>query len=780
MTTLPQFDPKEHPRFIAQITQAVMTRGGKAEGAGEVRFHCPNPSHPDKKPHARWNVDKGKWVCDSRGCHTELGGGATHLAKLLGIALPREPKRASAPTANKAGGGDTPTPVSGATMQPLTAAKRLPLDFVRSLGLSELTYLGAQAVAIPYYGTQPGETIATRFRIALEGPDRFRWKKGDHPQPYGIWRLADAQKAGWVLCVEGETDCWTAWYHGVPCLGVPGKSTWKSDWAAYLAGLDVIIWQEPDAKDFTRRLGATLPGARVIVAPAGTKDISEAHCQGQDVAVLVARLRETATPVADVFACERQDRLAVLKRAAAPVLDEPDPIPLVERAIRALGYGGDVKPPLITYLALTSRLLSQRAGTMPAHLLLTGPASSGKSFTASVALRLLPLEAKAEIDAGSPRVLIYDDTDLRHRVLVFGEADSLPAGEDNPAASAIRTLLQEGSVKYKVVVRDPDTGSYVVKTIERDGPTVLLTTSVKSLGPQLATRLFALDIPDDAPQIRAALAAQGVLEEEGSAAPDADLIAFQSYLQASAPWDVTVPFARRLSELIGETHLATRVLRDFQRLLALVKSVAILRHGQRTRDTKGRLIATIEDYATVRDLVNHLYAATVSGGSLAIRATVAAVETLRATVSQPSGLDVANQLGVHKSTATRRINRAIALGWLVNEENLRGKPYKLALGDPMPVDVGLPAPELLCEGGCTVAGNTGRATPPPSPQSTNGAGTALAETVRSLLALPPVEIAAFRAALDTASPNDPHRAHDEEAWRRFQDVLRYSAVPPAR
>ena len=63
------------------------------------------------------------------------------------------------------------------------------------------------------------------------------------------------------------------------------------------------------------------------------------------------------------------------------------------------------------------------------------------------------------IDAGSPRVLIYEKPDLRHRVVVFGEADSLPAGEDNPAASAVRNLLQEHELRYKVVVRDGETGS---------------------------------------------------------------------------------------------------------------------------------------------------------------------------------------------------------------------------------------------------------------------------------------------------------------------------------
>ena len=702
------FDPHDpgHGDFLDRLDAAVMARDGKPE-RGEIRFRCPAGTHEDNHPSARWNRPKALWRCDV--CQT--GAGALDLADRLGVEKPNRRGRS--------GGGGNANPVKGATVQPLADAKRLPAEELRTYGLFEVTYSGAKAVAIPYHGVQPGQTVATRYRVAIDGPDRFRWKKGDHPALYGLWRLADARDAGWALVVEGESDCWTAWHHGIPCVGIPGKAAWKPEWASHLAGLDLVIWQEPDAADFTRRIGETVPGARVIVAPVGTKDISDAHVRGDDVAALIGRLRRDAPLVADVLDKERQARLTDLRRGAASVLDEPDPLPLIERGIRALGYGGDIKPPLVTYLAVTTRLLGQRAGTMPAHLLLIGPASAGKSYTASVVLRLMPPEAKAEIDAGSPRVLIYDDTDLRHRALVFGEADSLPAGEDNPAASAVRTLLQEGHVSYKVVIKDPEGGGYVVRTIDRPGPTVLLTTAVRSLGPQLSTRLFALDIPDDAHQVRAALAAQGAIEEDGAVEASTGLIAFQAYLQAAAPWDVTVPFARRLGELIGETHLATRVLRDFQRLLSLVKAVTILRHGQRQRDAKGRLVATVEDYEAVKDLVNHLYAATVSGGSLAIRDTVAAVVALVATTEQPSALDVAKQLGIHKSTATRRINKAIGLGWLINEEDKRAKPYRLAIGDPMPDDVGLPAPDLLRGDGCTVAADTGRTTAPHSATATS-------------------------------------------------------------
>ena len=56
------------------------------------------------------------------------------------------------------------------------------------------------------------------------------------------------------------------------------------------------------------------------------------------------------------------------------------------------------------------------------------------------ALELLPSEAYYLERAGSARALIYSEEDFAHRVVVVGEADSIP--EDGPAASAIRSRIR--------------------------------------------------------------------------------------------------------------------------------------------------------------------------------------------------------------------------------------------------------------------------------------------------------------------------------------------------
>lgn len=612
--------------------------------------------------------------------------------------------------------GDTVThPQPGLTLAALAEAKRLPVEELVSYGCREMKRDKVPRVQIPYVD-ETGASVAVRYRLCLEkaehGPDgRFRWRSGDKAQHlYGTDRLEAVRRAGWVLLVEGESDSWTGWHYGLPVLGAPGKACWKTQMAQHLAGLDVYVWQEPGAEDFPERIGHDLPDLRVIVAPEGVKDISEAHCAGRDVAALVAELRGRARPLAELLDKRRRAELPALAHDAGQVLACRDPLEAVREALLAMGYGGDLAPPLTIYLALTGRVLAMRPGTMPVHLLLLGPPSAGKSFALGTALRLLPGEAYHEIDAGSPRVLIYDQAELVHRVIVFSEADSLPSGEDNPAASALRSLLQDHRLHYKVTVRDPKTDGFAVHTIEKAGPTTLVTTSTHRLPPQLDTRLFTLEVPDDRRQIGCALRAQAALELAGGGSPPpAALIAYQAYLQARAPWDVVVPFAPRLAEHLAAQPSETRAVRDYARLLSLVKASAVLRHARRERDDRGRLVATLDDYATVHGLIAEMYAASTSGAGEKLRAVVGAVrELLSRGHLHASVTEVASHLGIPKKSASRRIAAALKGGWLVNGEARKGYPFQLALGEPLPHAAGLPCPE---EVGCVTVSGESRVSP---------------------------------------------------------------------
>jgi len=144
--------------------------------------------------------------------------------------------------------GKVSKPRNGVTVAGLAFDKRIPVEFLATLGLRDEGSPGKWSVKIPYLGLQ-GEKLFERTRTAAKAKDGSYQPKGQKLQPYGLWRLAEYRTAGdLVVVVEGESDCWACWLHGFPVLGVPGASAAKSLQPEFFTGFSrVIVWQEPDA-----------------------------------------------------------------------------------------------------------------------------------------------------------------------------------------------------------------------------------------------------------------------------------------------------------------------------------------------------------------------------------------------------------------------------------------------------------------------------------------------------------------------------------------------------
>ena len=125
---------------------------------------------------------------------------------------------------------------------------------------------------------------------------------------------------------------------------------------------------------------------------------------------------------------------------------------------------------------------------------------------------------------------------------------------------------------------------------------------------------------------------------------------------------------------------------------------ALLHQASRVRDGAGRVVATLADYAVVRELVADLVAEGVeSAVPPTVRETVEAARTLiSAGKAVLSVADVAKDLGLDKSAASRRVRAAQGLGYLLNEETRKGRAACLTLGSLMPDEVEiLPPVEAL-------------------------------------------------------------------------------------
>ena len=307
----------------------------------------------------------------------------------------------------------------------------------------------------------------------------------------------------------------------------------------------------------------------------------------------------------------------------------------------------------------------------------------------------------------SEHALAYSDEPLQHRFLVLYEASGM---DSDFQTYLLRSLLSEGKVRYETVEKTQE--GLECRLIEREGPTgLLVTTTAVKLHPENETRLLSLAVTDTRDQTRAVMAS--LANEVASDGPDLETWrALQTWLEAQER-GVTVPYAGTLSGLIPP--VAVRLRRDFGAVLNLIRTHALLHRASREQDEEGRVVATVEDYTAVRELVADLISegveATVPG---TIRETVGALSSLYDDESEAVTITaLAGDLKLDRSSAWRRVRSAISRGYIKNLEDRRGRPAQLVPGDDLPDDVEiLPAPERLH--GCTVGGVfEGVHTPPP-------------------------------------------------------------------
>jgi NADH:ubiquinone oxidoreductase subunit C len=371
---------------------------------------------------------------------------------------------------------------------------------------------------------------------------------------------------------------------------------------------------------------------------------------------------------------EKAGRLGI----SSDVLEE------VSSALKKMGLAGEEKNAKLLYLALTSRVLER-----PVSVIVKGPSSGGKSFLVETVASLFPKAAYYELTSMSERALAYSQEPLVHRHLILYEAAGLSS---EFGQYLLRSLLSENRVRYETVEKTAD--GIKPRLIEREGPTgLILTTTRNSLDPELETRLLGLTVTDTQEQTKAVLKAQA---NGAKTLSEAELERFRALQEAIqyGPHEVRIPYAKTLASLVSP--VAVRLRRDFPQILALIKAHTLL-HQNLAKDEEGRIVARIEDYRAVYGLVKDLISEGVQVSvPTQVRETVEAVEQLLAGKETVTLSEVAQALNLDRSSASRRIKRALRLGYLTNLETKSRQPMRLVLGEPLPQDEGvLPSPEKL-------------------------------------------------------------------------------------
>ena len=434
------------------------------------------PFHADRHT-GSFTVSEHGYTCFS--CQAK--GGLVQLARRLDIDL-----KSVSPSLVSGGIAD-----KNISLAAYAAAKHLPEEFLRTVfNVSERKHNQSYILRIPYLDEE-GAELCVRYRIALDGRDKFRMAAGSKPSLYGLWRLDKAAED--VLLVEGESDTQTLACYGIPRWACRARRTGSRPGRSRSRAAPSMPGRSPTrpARRFIDRIGASVPDLRVIAAPAAYKDISAAHLAGEDVPALIAGLKAASQPYAELRAETLDETARGAAHAAGGLLKAPSILDEFGALCGRLGLVGEEHNARLLYLALVSRFLER-----PVSVAVKGPSSGGKSFTVETVLKCFPPDAYYALSSMSERALAYDEEPLAHRFLVIYEAAGL-GGE--LATYLLRSLLSEACLRYLTVERTND--GLKPKLIERPGPTgLLLTTTWNAIHPENETRMLSLTVRDDRAQ----------------------------------------------------------------------------------------------------------------------------------------------------------------------------------------------------------------------------------------------------------------------------------------
>jgi hypothetical protein len=239
------------------------------------------PAHDDQKPTLHVRVsDNGKILLKCfANCPLET------IVEAMELSMADLFPPSSSSSSSSSGSPTTAPSRNMLTLVELAKEKLLPWKLLFQLGVTERA---GGSIQIPYH--LPDGTVAPRYRIrtALAAKEGSFWNQGaGEILPYGLERLEEARKAGYLVLVEGESDCWTLWFHHFPALGLPGAAMANKLEECYLEGIEKLyILQEPDTagtrfvKSIEQRLESwKWQGKAYVVTLPGVKDPNELHKQ---------------------------------------------------------------------------------------------------------------------------------------------------------------------------------------------------------------------------------------------------------------------------------------------------------------------------------------------------------------------------------------------------------------------------------------------------------------------------------------------------------------------
>ena len=308
-------------------------------------------------------------------------------------------------------------------------------------------------------------------------------------------------------------------------------------------------------------------------------------------------------------------------------------------------------------------------------VVLSGTSSVGKSELIKTVLPTINPSAVENFTRTSAYYLMYREGDLSHRIITYYELSGT-----SHTAEIIRTALSEGELKLGTVMKDA-AGSLQAKEIEKDtqGLVILSTFTGYRLDHELSTRVLQQELSHNED-----LAKKVYDMKAKDRTEDNSHVIWQIADSLIEPKSVVIPYIKAIAGLFPTRE--ERYLRDFDKVVLLVKASALLHQYQREQTEDNTVIANKQDYELVYSLADAFTQST-----LPVSQPVLKMLTTAQGIKDPTRADVQEILNVSESTMKRYISQAEDASFIKVEG--RGNKQKLTVLEiPEPVTV-LPSPE---------------------------------------------------------------------------------------
>jgi hypothetical protein len=282
----------------------------------------------------------------------------------------------------------------------------------------------------------------------------------------------------------------------------------------------------------------------------------------------------------------------------------------VKCALDRQGIIGEDRNKLILYLILTSRLMKK-----PISCILKGLSSSGKTYIMSKTLTLIPPEGYISIQDATAKALYYmGETDLQHKMILIGEIHGTEGAQYSMREA--QDGMGDGDLKIITVEKDPETNQMMTQTRTVKGPCGFVTSTTDvTINPENETRNFSLYVKIDEEKVeKTAIVLVDRYRGKSKILQREELLLLhnaQRCLQTSIR--VKIPYVEYVLKHFPTSPI--RVMRDRERFLVLIETIAILHQFQREihkdKNENLWLDATVSDYNIAVKLLDEILVETI-------------------------------------------------------------------------------------------------------------------------------------------------------------------------